>query len=160
MLPFQNIHSGLNGGGTVRMRAKRESDGGRGWRGWRVWPWKSPPGGVVEGQQGAPTVHKACLVWDKRQAPGGPYGTIFTIRASLFSLGLRAWACQENSMLAGQEVVLGSNVKGERRSPTGWATGFRGSSTFTSLLCSLVRNKKSILIVFEWFRYIINTQEL
>lgn len=100
-----------------------------GGRGCRAWPWKSPPGGVVEGQQGAPTVHKACLVWDKRQAPGGPYGTIFTIRASLFSLGLRAWACQENSMLAGLEVVLGSNVKGERRSPTGWASGLRGSST-------------------------------
>lgn len=148
MLPFQNIHSGLNGGGTGRTRAERESDGGRGWRWCRVWPWKSPPGGVVEGQQGAPTVHKACLVRDKRQAPGGPYGTIFTIRASLFSLGLRARACQENSMLAGLKVVLGSNVKGERRSPTGWATGSRGSSTFTSLLCGIVRNKKRVLIVW------------
>lgn len=30
MLPFQNIHSGLRGGSTVRMRAETESDGGRG----------------------------------------------------------------------------------------------------------------------------------
>lgn len=37
-------------------------------------------------------------------------------------------------MLAGLEVVLGSTVRGERESPTGWARGFRGSSTFTSYL--------------------------
>ncbi|MEQ2296336.1 hypothetical protein AMECASPLE_023772 [Ameca splendens] len=28
----------------------------------RAGPWKYPPGGVVEGQQEAPTEHKACLV--------------------------------------------------------------------------------------------------
>lgn len=57
MLPFQNIHSGLNGGwhGTHERREK-ESDGGRRRRR-RVWPWKSPPGGAVKGQQGAPTLH-------------------------------------------------------------------------------------------------------
>lgn len=74
--------------------------------------------------------HKACLVWDKRRAPGGPYGTIFTIRDSLFSLGLTARACQESSMLAGLEVVLGSTIRGERGSLTGWARGFGSSSTY------------------------------
>lgn len=101
MLPFQNIHSSLNGSSTVRMRAGRESDGGMGWLRNRVWPWKSPPGGVVEGQQGAPTVHKACLVWDKRRAPGGPCGTIFTITASLFSLGLSLSGEQHAGRYAG-----------------------------------------------------------
>ncbi len=96
-------------------QSEKVVEGGGRWR-WRrrVWPWKSPPGGAVEGQQEAPTVHKARLVWDKQRAPGGPYGTIFTIRASLFSLGFRVWACQESSMLAGLEVVFGSTVRGER----------------------------------------------
>lgn len=110
-------------------------------------PWKSPPGGPVEGQRGVGPAHKACLVWDKRRAPGGPYGTIFTIRASLFSLGLRAGACQESSMLAGLKVVLGS---GEGRGVlgggvggvwlTGWARGFRSSSTsyLTTSVCLML----------------------
>lgn len=85
----------------VRGQGQRAVEASRGWWTRRTWPWKSPPGGPVEGQRGVGPAHKACLVWDKRRAPGGPYGTIFTIRASLFSLGLRAGACQESSMLAG-----------------------------------------------------------
>lgn len=110
---------------------------GGGWWTRRTWPWKSPPGGAVEGQRGVRPAHKARLVWDKRRAPGGPYGTIFTIRAGLFSLGLRAWACQESSMLAVLEVVLGSAVRGERGSPTRWARDSRGSLTsyLTTLVC-------------------------
>lgn len=92
--------------------------------------------------------HKACLVRDKRRAPGGPYGTIFTIRASLFSLGLWAGACQESSVLAGLEVVLGSGdecvcVCGGWRggvSLTGWARGFRSSLTscLTTSVCFML----------------------
>lgn len=94
------------------------------WREWgwwtrRTWPWESPPGGPVEGQRGVRPAHKACLVWDKRRAPGGPYGTIFTIRAGLFSLGLRAWACQESSMLAA--------LSGEKRAPRQGGPGVPGA---------------------------------
>lgn len=47
-------------------QAEGATDGGKvggreGWRGRRVWPWKSPPGGVVEGQQGAPQHTKPAL---------------------------------------------------------------------------------------------------
>lgn len=41
-------------------------------------------------------------------------------------------------MPAGLEVVLGSTVRGGMGSPTGWARGFRGSSTFTSYLTIFV----------------------